>query len=89
MLDWDGCLGLEEPPFLPIVEKWEEFLDLFEATLAQRKVITGHAAGIDWRQTQAYVAMGTSTDHEATGTVEALAKARAGLRLMMRQASGQ
>jgi adenine deaminase len=88
MLDWDGCLGLEEPPFLPIVDKWEEFLDLFEATLAQRKVITGHAAGIDWRQTQAYVAMGTSTDHEATGTAEALAKARAGLRLMMRQASG-
>ena len=25
--------------------EWEEFLDLFEKALAQRKVITGHAAG--------------------------------------------
>ena len=88
MLNWDGCLGLEEPPFVPIVEKWDEFLDLFEATLAQRKIITGHAAGINWRQTQAYVAMGTSTDHEAVAVDEALYKARAGIKLLMRQGSG-
>jgi adenine deaminase len=88
MLDWDGCLGLEEPPFLPIVDKWDEFLDLFEKTLAQRKTITGHAAGISWRQLQAYVAMGTSTDHEMTTTDEAVDRARAGMTLLMRQASG-
>jgi adenine deaminase len=88
MLNWDGCLGLEEPPFVPIVEKWDEFLDLFEATLAQRKTITGHAAGINWRQTQAYVAMGASTDHEAVAVDEALYKARAGIKLLMRQGSG-
>ena len=63
ILDWDGCLGLEEPPFLPITEQWDEFLDLYEKTLDQRKTITGHAAGISWREMQAYVAMGTSTDH--------------------------
>jgi adenine deaminase len=88
MLDWDGCLGLEEPPFLPIVDKWDEFLDLFESTLAQRKTITGHAAGIGWREMQAYAAMGTSTDHETVATSEALDKARAGVKLLMRQGSG-
>jgi adenine deaminase len=88
MLAWDGCLGLEEPPFMPIVDKWDEFLGLFEATLAQRKIITGHAAGINWRQTQAYVAMGASTDHEAVAVDEALYKARAGIKLLMRQGSG-
>jgi adenine deaminase len=88
MLDWEGCRGLEEPPFIPIVEKWDEFLDLFEATLERGKTITGHAAGIDERQTQAYVAMGASTEHEAVEVGEALAKVRAGLRLLMRQGSG-
>jgi adenine deaminase len=88
ILDWPGCYGVEEPPFLPIVEKYEEFLELFEATLERRKVVTGHAAGIDWRQTQAYVAMGTATDHEAVEVGDGLAKARAGMRLLMRQGSG-
>ena len=88
LLDWDGCQGLEEPPFIPIVEKWDEFLDLFEATLERGKTITGHAAGIDWRQTQAYVAMGASTEHEAVEVGDAIDKARAGLRLLMRQGSG-
>jgi adenine deaminase len=88
MLDWDGCMGLEEPPFLPVVEKWDEFLDLFDRTLEQRKTITGHAAGIHWRQMQAYVAVGASTDHEAVATDEAIDKARAGLKLLMRQGSG-
>lgn len=88
MLDWEGCLGLEEPPFMPIVDKWDEFLDLFDETLRQRKIITGHAAGINWRQTQAYAAMGVSTDHETVAVDEAVYKTRAGIKLLMRQGSG-
>jgi adenine deaminase len=88
MLDWEGCLGLEEPPFIPIVDKWDDFLELFEKTLAQRKTITGHAAGINWRQMQAYAAMGASTDHEAVAVGEAVDKVRAGIKLLMRQGSG-
>jgi adenine deaminase len=88
MLDWPGCYGVEEPPFLPIVEKYEEFLDLFEATLERGKVITGHAAGIDFRSMQAYAAMGAATDHETVDPEDALAKARAGIKLLIRQGSG-
>jgi adenine deaminase len=88
ILGWDGCYGLEEPPYLPIVEHYPEFLDLFDETLRQRKVITGHAAGITWRQLQAYAAVGVTTDHESVEVNDALAKARAGMTLLMRQGSG-
>ena len=88
MLDWEGCLGLEEPPFLPICEKWNDYLDLFDRCLEQRKTITGHGAGANWRQMQAYAAVGTSTEHEAIAANEAVDKARAGFRLLMRLGSG-
>lgn len=88
ILDWDGCYGLEEPPYLPICEKFPEFLDLLEATLARRKTITGHAADINWRQIQAYAAMGVATDHESVEHHDALAKMRAGIKMLMREGSG-
>ena len=88
ILGWEGCYGLEEPPYLPVVEHYPEFLDLFDEALRQRKVITGHAAGIDSRQLQAYAAVGVTTDHESVEVHDALAKARAGMTLLMRQGSG-
>jgi adenine deaminase len=88
MMRWPGCRGLEEPPYLTIVDQHEEFLDLFEAALAERLVITGHAAGIAPRETQAYAAMGAATDHEMVEVEEALAKARAGMKLLIRQGTG-
>jgi adenine deaminase len=88
ILDWDGCYGLEEPPYLPVVEKFPEFLDLLEATLDKRKVITGHAAGIGERHLQAYAAIGVATDHESVEHHDALAKARLGIKLLAREGSG-
>ena len=87
MLDWEGCRGLEEPPFLPITNGFPEFLDLFEQTVERGQVVTGHAAGITGRQLQAYVAMGASTDHEAVDSQEALERARAGMKILARQGS--
>ncbi|HEU5112831.1 MAG TPA: amidohydrolase family protein, partial [Acidimicrobiia bacterium] len=88
ILDWDGCYGLEEPPYLPVVEHYPEILDLFDETLARRKVITGHAAGITDRQLQAFVAVGAYTDHETVAVDDAVAKTRAGMKLFMRHGSG-
>jgi len=88
MLSWPDCYGLEEPPYLPVVEKYPEFLDLFDEALRQRKVITGHAAGITERQLQAYVAVGVTTDHEMVEVQDSLSKARKGMTLLMRQGSG-
>jgi adenine deaminase len=88
ILDWEGCYGLEEPPYLPVVEHYPEILDLFDETLARRKVITGHAAGISDRQLQAFVAVGACTDHETVTVEDAIAKTRAGMTLFMRHGSG-
>lgn len=88
ILDWEGCYGLEEPPYLPVVEHYPEILDLFDETLARRKVITGHAAGISARQLAAFVAVGAYTDHETVAVDDAIAKARSGMKLFMRHGSG-
>jgi adenine deaminase len=88
MLDWEECRGLEEPPYLPILDKDTAIVDLFQATLDRRKVITGHACGIDKKGLDAYLAMGAWTDHEAVGTEETVEKARAGMKILMRQGSG-
>lgn len=88
MLDWPETLGLEEPPFLPITEKDEIFLDLFEKAVEKRIPITGHAAGIDIPSLNAYVAAGAITDHESTEVPDAIEKARVGLKILIRQGSG-
>lgn len=88
MLGWRDCYGLEEPPYLPITWEWEEFLDLFEATLEAGKVISGHASGITPSELQAYVGMGAATDHETVESLDGLMKVRAGMKLLMREGSG-
>jgi len=88
MLRWPDCYGLEEPPYLPISWEWEEFLDLFEATLEAGKVISGHASGITPAELQAYVGMGAATDHETVESLDGLQKVRAGMKLLMREGSG-
>jgi adenine deaminase len=39
MLSWEGCYGLEEPPYLPVVEHYPEFLDLFGDHLPRPRLI--------------------------------------------------
>lgn len=88
MVDWPETLGLEEPPFLPILEKDPVFLDLFDKAIEKGVTITGHAAGIDIPGLNAYVAAGAVTDHETTDVRDAIEKARVGIKVLMRQGSG-
>lgn len=85
MLDWDACVGLEEPPAIPIVEKDPEMLDLFETVLAKKKAITGHGTQLRGRELQAYVAMGAASDHETVLVDEAIEKVRLGLSISVRE----
>jgi adenine deaminase len=87
MLEWDGCIGLEEPPSTPFVEHWPELMDLAERTLKQRKVITGHASAIPYGTLQAYAAIGCTTDHEAVSTQEGLDRLRSGFNIFMRMST--
>ncbi len=88
MLDWDGCYGLDETPFSSVIDKDEGMLGLFEAALAKGKVVTGHVRGATEQQVQVFAAMGGTVDHEAVDLADVLARARAGLKVLMRFGSG-
>jgi adenine deaminase len=88
MLEWEGCYGLDETPFSSVIDKDEGMLGLFEAAVAKGKVVTGHVRGADKRQVQAFAAMGGSVDHEAVSVDDALSRARAGMKVLMRFGSG-
>ena len=88
MLDWEGCYGLDETPYSSVVDQDQGMLGLFEATLAKGKVVTGHVRGADRWQVQAFAAMGGSVDHEAVDVEDVLARARAGMKVLMRFGSG-
>jgi adenine deaminase len=82
---WPGCVGLEEPPFIPMVEKDPVVRDLTERALAAGQVIMGHGAGLVGPELEAYAAMGITADHEAVTAEEALARIRAGMMVSMRE----
>lgn len=88
MLDWPETDGLEEPPYLPIVEQNEVFLKLFEQAIAKRIPITGHAAGISIPHLNVYAAAGVISDHEQTTAQGAVEAVRRGVKMLMRQGSG-
>jgi adenine deaminase len=85
VLDWDGCSGLEEPPYIPMLEKDPVVADLMERTLARGKVVMGHGAGLTGPELDAYAAMGVTADHEAVSAEEALARIRDGMMVSMRE----
>jgi len=88
MLDWPETHALEEPAFHLVTEKEKPFLDLFEKAIKKRMSIHGHAYAISIPELNAYVAAGAVSDHESTDVLDAIEKARVGLKVLMRQGSG-
>ena len=82
---WPGCVGMEEPPFIPMAEKDPVVRDLMERTLKSGQVVMGHGAGLLDSDLEAYSAMGVTADHEAVTAEEALARVRAGMMVSMRE----
>jgi len=85
VLGWEGCVGLEEPPFIPMAEKDPVVRDLMERSLAAGQVVMGHGAGLVGAELEAYAASGITADHEAVTAEEALARIRAGMMVSMRE----
>jgi adenine deaminase len=85
IMDWDGCVGLEEPPFIPMAEKDPVVRDLMEKTLDAGQVVMGHGAGLQGHELTAYAAMGVTADHEAVTAEEALDRVSAGVMVSMRE----
>jgi adenine deaminase len=82
---WPGCVGLEEPPFIPMAEMDPVVEDLMERTLERGQVVMGHGAGLAHHELAAYAAMGVTADHEAVTAEEALARVRVGMMVSMRE----
>jgi adenine deaminase len=92
----EDLLRLLELPECIEVREWnvnaeqaaDAHIDRFiDAARRQRKLIAGHLEGLGGDALNASVALGVSSDHEALTADEAIAKARLGVRIQIRQGS--
>lgn len=88
-MKWDGIIGLGEMMNFPGVTHNDEKLHAeMEITRLANKVIGGHYASPDLGLPfSGYVAGGAQDDHEGTRTIDAIARARQGMKVMMRYGS--
>jgi adenine deaminase len=86
---WPGIIGLGEMMNFPGVAAGDEtMLAEIASTMRAGRTVGGHYASPDLgRPFLGYVAGGPSDDHEGTRTVDALARARLGMRAMLRLGS--
>jgi adenine deaminase len=85
MLDWPDCVGLEEPPYIPVAERDPVVIRLIERALEQGKVVMGHAAGLTEEELDGYAAFGVTADHECITAEEAIARLRCGMMVSFRE----
>lgn len=85
MLEWEGCVGLEEPPYIPVAERDPVIVRLIERALAQGKVVMGHAAGLTEEELDGYAAFGISGDHEGLTGEEAVQRIERGMMVSTRE----
>lgn len=88
-MTWDGIIGLGEMMNYPGVCAGDENLHAeMAATREAGKVIGGHYPSFDLgKPFHAYAAGGASDDHEGTRKIDAIARARQGMKVMMRYGS--
>jgi adenine deaminase len=86
-LDWPECVALEEPPYIPLMEKDPFVVRLVEQALARGKVVMGHGAGLEGNDLVAYTGMGVTADHETVSAEEAVERVRLGVMVSMRECS--
>jgi adenine deaminase len=85
MLDWEGFVGVEEPPYIPVLERDPHIARLIEAVLARGGLFMGHGAGLTPAELEVYAAMGVTADHECLTAEEALERLRLGMMVGMRE----
>jgi len=88
-MTWPGIIGLGEMMNFPgVVASDDKMHAEMHTTLHAGKTIGGHYASPDLGQAfHGYVAAGPEDDHEGTRTEDAIARARQGMKVMMRYGS--
>jgi adenine deaminase len=85
MLDWEGCVGIEEPPWVPIQEQEPVILRLVEETNRRGLAFMGHGAGLAGEDLAGYAAAGVTADHECITAEEAVARLEHGMMVSLRE----
>ena len=88
-MQWEGIIGLGEMMNFPAVAASDSLVhEEMEIAHDAHKIIGGHYASLDLELPfSGYVAGGPQDDHEGTRTVDAIQRARAGMKVMMRYGS--
>ena len=88
MLEKRRVLGMGEMMNYPgVINGDPGVLDKMKMVEIQRLVVDGHAPGSTGKDLNAYIAAGVHSDHESMTAAEAREKIRAGMWLMVREAS--
>ena len=88
LLEKRRILGMGEMMNYPgVINADPGVLDKMKMVEIQRLVVDGHAPGLGGKDLNAYVAAGVHSDHESLTAAEAREKLRAGMWLMVREAS--
>ncbi|MHB8694100.1 MAG: adenine deaminase C-terminal domain-containing protein [Solirubrobacteraceae bacterium] len=85
MADWPQTIAVNEPPPNVVLRGHEGVIAVVDRLMSDRKRFEGHAPGLRGTELQAYIAAGSSSDHEAVAADEALEKLRLGYRIIMRE----
>ena len=83
-----GCIGLGEMMNFPGVLAGDDGV-LRKISLAEGKIIDGHAPGVTGKNLTAYIAAGIYSDHESVSLEEAGEKLRQGMHVMIREGSSE
>jgi len=81
-------IGLGEVMNFPGVLSGDETV-LRKISLAEGKIIDGHAPGVSGKDLSAYIAAGIHSDHESVSIDEAREKLRRGMTIMIREGSSE
>jgi adenine deaminase len=88
LLEKRRVLGMGEMMNYPgVINGDPAVLDKMKMVEIQRLVVDGHAPGLTGKDLNAYIAAGVHSDHESMTAAEAREKIRAGMWLMVREAS--
>ncbi|MFT0862444.1 adenine deaminase C-terminal domain-containing protein [Ancylobacter sp. G4_0304] len=87
MADWSETVAVNEPPPNVVLARHEGVHRVLDRVLSDRKRFEGHAPNLTGVNLQAYIAAGSSSDHECVDADEAMEKLRLGYRILMRECS--
>ncbi|HSZ04130.1 MAG TPA: adenine deaminase C-terminal domain-containing protein [Solirubrobacteraceae bacterium] len=89
MLAWPECIGVNECFAGFVLGRDEVMLELMELARDLGKILCGHASEVRGRDAAAWAAYGGYLDdHECVDPDEVIEKARAGVRIVLREGSG-